>query len=325
MSATVIVTGAAGFIGSHLSRALLARGDRVVGVDNFDPFYDEALKRANVSDLDGKGFELVEADICDADAMRALFERVGPGQVVHLAALAGVRPSLEAPRRYVHVNVCGTASILKAARHVGCARFACASSSSVYGNSPNVPFVETDPAMHPISPYAASKRATELLCETYTHLHGLSIALLRFFTVFGPGQRPDLAINRFLRLVNASEEIPLFGDGTTSRDYTCIDDIVDGVLRSLGRLDETEGPWCRAYNLGGSSPVTLADMIDAIGATVGRAPRTRRMPMQTGDVVRTYADLTRSKAELGYEPRIPFEEGLRRQWEWQGKGSGGRC
>jgi UDP-glucuronate 4-epimerase len=316
MPSPILVTGAAGFIGSHLSAALLARGDRVVGVDNLDPFYDPGLKRANLQQLDGPGFEFVEADICDADALPALFRRCRPAQVVHLAALAGVRPSIEDPARYVRVNVDGTVNVLEAARAAGCGRIAFASSSSVYGNNRKIPFAETDPVDEPISPYAATKRAGELLCQTYARLFGLAVVALRFFTVYGPAQRPDLAICSFMRLVAADREIPMFGDGQTSRDYTYIDDVVDGALSAMRMLEDADPALYRLYNLGGSKPVALAEMIERIGEVVGRRPRIHQLPMQPGDVDRTYADLTRSQEELGYRPTMPFLEGLRRQWEW---------
>ncbi|MHC4218016.1 MAG: SDR family NAD(P)-dependent oxidoreductase [Planctomycetota bacterium] len=316
MAGCYIVTGAAGFIGSHLAGALLDRGDRVVGVDNYDPFYERAAKETNAARLAGERFELVEADIRDREAMAALFERSRPDAVYHLAALAGVRPSIQDPGRYASVNVDGLVAVLDAAHGSGCRRVMFASSSSVYGNNRKVPFAETDPVDEPISPYAATKRAGELVCHSYCHLFGLSIACLRLFTVFGPAQRPDLAIGKFMRLIAAGRPVPMFGDGTTSRDYTYVDDIIDGCLAAETALaSESEG-FYRIWNLGGSHPVTLAGMIDAIGGVLGRTPEIERQPDQPGDVERTWADVTRSRAELGYEPNMPFEEGLRRQWAW---------
>jgi UDP-glucuronate 4-epimerase len=325
----VVVTGAAGFIGSHVSSALLSRGQRVIGVDNFDPFYDRALKRANIDRIleapqqtaakERATFTLVEADIRDRDAMRDLFAAHRPQGVIQLAALAGVRPSIADPARYVSVNLDGTASVLDAARAAGCRRVAFASSSSVYGNNRKVPFAETDPVDEPISPYAATKRAGELLCFTYSHLFSLSIVCLRFFTVFGPAQRPDLAIGSFMRLIADEQPVPMFGDGSSSRDYTFIADIVAGVLAAYDRTAQGAGPkqpGCRIYNLGGSHPVTLREMIERIGEVVGKTPRIKQMPMQPGDVERTYADLSRSGAELGYRPQTSFVDGLRRQWQW---------
>lgn len=316
MPETILVTGAAGFIGSHLSRALLARGARVVGVDCFDPFYDRAQKEANVADLRAHaGFTLVEADIVDRPRMRGLAGEHRPAAFVHLAALAGVRPSIERPTEYVRVNVDGTAILLEAARDAGCSRFLFASSSSVYGNCRTVPFSETADVTEPISPYAATKKAGELICHAWAHLFGTSIASLRFFTVYGPGQRPDLAIHKFMRRIARDEAIEMFGDGTTSRDYTYVDDIVAGVLAALDWTSSHPATH-RIFNLGGSSPVSLTEMIEAIGRTVGRTPRIERRPMQPGDVERTWADVARSETEIGYRPATPFEEGLRRQWAW---------
>jgi UDP-glucuronate 4-epimerase len=316
MTGCYIVTGAAGFIGSHLARALLDRGSRVVGVDNFDRFYERCAKEANAAGLAGERFELVEADIRDREAMAAVFDRHRPDAVCHWAALAGVRPSIEDPSRYASVNVDGLVSVLDAARGSGCRRVLFASSSSVYGNNRKVPFAETDPVDEPISPYAATKRAGELIGHAYAHLFGLSIACLRLFTVYGPAQRPDLAIGKFMRLIASGEPVPMFGDGSTSRDYTYIDDIVAGCLAADERLASEPEGFCRIWNLGGSRPVSLAEMIEAIGNVLGRKPDVKRLPEQPGDVQRTWADVTRSRDELGYEPKVPFTQGLRRQWAW---------
>ncbi|MBT8486365.1 MAG: GDP-mannose 4,6-dehydratase [Phycisphaerae bacterium] len=315
MPQTILVTGAAGFIGSHLTHRLLAGGARVVGVDNFDGFYGRALKEANLAALPPGDFRLEEADIRDAEAVETLFTRHRPTLLVHLAALAGVRPSIAEPRRYAAVNVDGLVNLLESARRVECRHIVFASSSSVYGNAARVPFAENDRADEPISPYAATKRAGELVCHAYRSLYGLSISALRFFTVYGPAQRPDLAINLFMRRIAAGEPIAMFGDGTTARDYTYIDDIVDGVLAAIERT-RTETDWFRIYNLGGAHPTPLAEMIDAIARVVGRDAIVERQPMQPGDVNQTYADLTRSHAELGFEPKVAFEDGLRRQWTW---------
>jgi UDP-glucuronate 4-epimerase len=316
MSKTFLITGAAGFIGSHLAAALLARGHRVTGVDNFDPFYDRRLKLENLARLDSSRFSLVEADIRESETISALMKRERPAAIFHIAALAGVRPSIEQPTRYVSVNLDGLASVLGAARDAGCRNILFASSSSVSGNNVKLPFAEDDRVDEPISPYAATKRAGELLCHTYAMLFGMSIAALRFFTVYGPAQRPDLAIARFMRRLALDEEIPLFGDGTTSRDYTYVDDIVSGALAAQERaMGEADG-FFRIYNLGGSQPVPLAEMIQTVAAVVGRKPRLRHLPMQPGDVERTFADLTRATSELGYVPRTPLREGLQRQWQW---------
>jgi len=325
-SRTIVVTGAAGFIGSHVAEALVRRGDRVIGVDNFDPYYARELKEANVEGVratareSAGSFELIEADLCDAAAIAPAF--VGAEGVIHLAAKAGVRPSIADPAGYARANVLGTQEVLSAASSAEMAWAVCASSSSVYGNNTKVPFTETDSVEHPISPYAATKRSCELIGETHHHLTGLPIAMLRFFTVFGPRQRPDLAIGLFLRKVAAGEPIRMFGDGTTSRDYTFIDDIVTGVIASTQNI---AAHGYRVWNLGGEHSATLAEMIAAVGRVVGREPVVQRESMQPGDVDRTWADLARAKAELGFAPTTGLEDGMRRQWAWiQEQGSGMR-
>jgi len=313
---TALITGAAGFIGSHLARALLDRGCSVIGLDNFDPFYPRSVKQHNVGLLESERFRLIEADVRDADAVRRAFDQHEPQVVFHIAALAGVRPSIDNPARYCAVNVNGLVNVLDAARDAGCRRIVFASSSSVYGNNTKVPFAEDDPVCEPISPYAATKRAGELLCHTYAHLFGLSIGVLRFFTVYGPAQRPDLAISRFMRRIASGQPVPMFGDGDTSRDYTYIDDIVAGMLAAQHAVESMPARECRTWNLGGSQPVRLADMIDAIGRVVGRTPVIEPLPMQPGDVQRTWADLARSRSELDFEPTTDFQSGLQRQWDW---------
>lgn len=315
----VLVTGAAGFIGSTVCEALLRRGAAVVGLDNFDPFYDAAIKAANVNEIEraargaGASFRLERMDICDETAVRGLFERERFAGVIHLAARAGVRPSIEQPAMYARVNVHGTTVLLEAARRGGCGRFVCASSSSVYGNNKKTPFAETDPVEEPISPYAATKRACELLGSTFHTLYGMPIAMLRFFTAFGPRQRPDLAIAQFLRKVSKGESITMFGDGTTSRDYTYIDDIVEGVLSAYERVPRFG---YRVWNLGGHHPTTLRELIEAVERVVGKKAEIVRAPSQPGDVERTYADLTRSGAELSFTPATGLEPGLERHWRW---------
>lgn len=329
----VLITGAAGFIGSHLSDALLADGLRVIGVDNFCDFYDRPRKESNLAGArKHAAFQLIEADIRERDAVMAAFAEHKPKTVVHLAAMAGVRPSIERPDYYAAVNLDGTVNMLDAAVAHGCEKFVFASSSSVYGNNEQVPFAETDNVDHPISPYAATKKAGELICHTYTHIHGLPTACLRFFTVFGPRQRPDLAINKFLRIVSAGDELPMFGDGSTSRDYTFVADIVAGIRAAMERIglsnksdghvvthreqDDGESFRYRVWNLGGSSPVSLREMIETIEQVVGKKANIKQLPMQPGDVNRTWADLDRSKREIGYEPMTSLKDGVAKQWEW---------
>ena len=315
MARTLLLTGAAGFIGGHLTRRLLDAGHRVVGLDNFCDFYDPELKRENWRRAAKfGGASLLEADLRDDAAVRGAVSDVRPDAVLHMAAMAGVRPSIADPSTYSAVNVTGTAHVLEAAARHGGVPVLFASSSSVYGNNEKTPFAETDPVTAPISPYAATKRAGELLCHTYWHLYGLPSYCLRFFTVYGPAQRPDLAIRRFMERIAAGEPIDLYGDGASSRDYTYVDDIVSGVERALDRLLEDGGH--RFYNLGGDEPVTLADLVATIERVTGRAAERRHQPARPGDVNRTWADLTRSRAELGYAPRTSLEEGLRRQWAW---------
>jgi UDP-glucuronate 4-epimerase len=307
---TVLVTGAAGFIGSHVSEALIARGYRVVGVDNFCDFYARSWKEANVRAV-GPQLELHEMDITDGRRVQNLVGNLRPEGIIHLAAMAGVRPSIERPVYYSQVNLEGTTHLLQAAAEAGVRRFVFASSSSVYGNNAKVPFSETDEVTAPISPYAATKRAGELLGHTFWHLYKFPVACLRFFTVYGPRQRPDLAIHKFARLIHFGQSIPVFGDGSTSRDYTYIDDIAAGVLAAYDRNDRF-----RIYNLGGSDPVKLCDLIAGIERAMGKRAVIDRRPAQPGDVERTFADVSRSRIELGYEPRVKLAEGLRRFAEW---------
>lgn len=306
---TVLVTGAAGFIGSHTSEALLARGWKVVGVDNFCDFYPRAWKEANVKAIGN--IDVEEMDITDGPRVASLVSKVKPAAIVHLAAMAGVRPSIEQPGLYSRVNLDGTTYLLEAAVKNGVSKFIFASSSSVYGNNSHVPFSEEDAVNEPISPYAATKRSGELICHTFWHLYKLPISCLRFFTVFGPRQRPDLAIHKFTRLIRAGKSIPFFGDGSMSRDHTFIADIVSGIMASFDRCDRY-----RIYNLGGSHPVTLKTLVEEIEKATGKKAIIDRKPTQMGDVERTYADLTRAKAELGYEPKVPLSEGLKQFVRW---------
>jgi UDP-glucuronate 4-epimerase len=307
---TVLVTGAAGFIGSHAAEAFLDRGYRVVGVDNFCNFYDRSWKEMNLK-CAGPGLRVEELDITDGPRINALIARVKPTAILHLAAMAGVRPSIERPTYYSKINVEGTTNLLQAAVEHKVQKFLFASSSSVYGNASRVPFSEEDAVNEPISPYAATKRAGELLCHAYWHLYKLPIFCLRFFTVYGPRQRPDLAIHKFARLIEEGKPIPMFGDGSTSRDYTYVEDIVSGVLAAYDRCDRY-----RIYNLGGNDPVTLKELIAGIESAVGKKAIIQQKPAQPGDVERTYADLTRSRAELGYDPQTSLRDGLAKFAEW---------
>lgn len=307
----ILVTGAAGFIGSHAAQALLERGYRVIGVDNFCDFYDRSWKETNLRSIRGEPLEVEEIDIIDGPKIDQLIERTRPVAILHLAAMAGVRPSIEQPGYYARVNVEGTTHLLQAAVTHQVGKFLFASSSSVYGNLGRVPFHEEDPVAEPISPYAATKRAGELLCHTYWHLYRLPVFCLRFFTVYGPRQRPDLAIHKFIRLISRGDTVPMFGDGSTSRDYTFVADIVAGIMAALDRCDRY-----RIYNLGGSDPVTLSQLIAAIETAVGKKAIIERKPAQPGDVERTYADLTRATAELNYKPTTPLAEGLKQFVGW---------
>lgn len=289
----------------------MRRGDDVVGLDSFDEFYEPAVKRRNIrSLLSHDHFRLIEGDIRDAALVN---EAMGDGisTVVHLAARAGVRPSIEQPLLYQDVNVNGTMVLLEACRQRGIKRFVFASSSSVYGNNEKVPFSESDNVDHPISPYAATKKAGELICHTYHHLFDMEINCLRFFTVYGPRQRPDLAIHKFARLIESGEPIPVFGDGSMMRDFTFIDDIIDGVLRATERWNGY-----RIYNLGESQPVSLSDLIVAIEEALGAKAVIDRRPLQPGDVRRTYADVTLARRDLGYQPSTDLRPGLTKFVEW---------
>lgn len=308
----ILVTGGAGFIGSHVVEALLRRGDDVTIVDNFDPFYDESIKRGNLEEVARQGsFDLVEADIRDRDRMRALFEEKKFSGVVHLAAKAGVRPSIADPAGYVSTNLDGSVVLLDMAVEHGVAKFAFASSSSVYGNNKKVPFSEDDPVDHPVSPYAATKKSCELIAHSYHHIHGLNVSMLRFFTVYGPRQRPEMAIHKFTRMIDDGDPIPFFGDGTSRRDYTYVDDVVDGVLRAHDRCDGY-----RVYNLGESHTTTLTRLVELIESALDKKANIDRQPFQAGDVQETYADITRARAELEYHPATLVEEGIPKFVAW---------
>ena len=310
----ILVTGGAGFIGSHLVDRLVRDGDaRLTVVDNFNDFYDPAIKRANIHSHIGRdGFELVEADIADDRAMNALFSRGEFDSIVHLAARAGVRPSLQDPLAHEESNVRGTFTLLEAARRGGVSRFIFGSSSSVYGVNAKVPFSEDDPIATPISPYAATKIAGEAVCHVYSHLYGLRVVCLRLFTVYGARQRPDLAIHKFAKLITQGLPVPMFGDGTTRRDYTYIDDIISGLLAAL----RYEGTTFEVINLGGSQTVELRRLVELLENALGKPARIDHQPPQPGDVPLTYADITKARRLLGYNPQTSIEAGIERFVNW---------
>jgi UDP-glucuronate 4-epimerase len=310
----ILVTGGAGFIGSHLVEHLLAEGHwRVHVVDDFNDFYDPAVKRANVAaHASDERFRLTEADIRDRAALEKVFADTEFACVVHLAARAGVRPSLSEPLLYNETNVTGTLNLLEFARARGVPQFVFGSSSSVYGANAKVPFSEDDSVRHPISPYAATKAAGELLCHTYAHLYGVRCVALRFFTVYGARQRPDLAIHKFARLISEGRSIPVFGDGTTRRDYTYIDDIIAGVRAAINY----DGTQFEAINLGESRTVELRELISLLERELGRAATIDRQPPQPGDVPQTFADISKARRLLGYNPQTQIEEGIRRFVRW---------
>ena len=309
--ARILVTGGAGFIGSHVCEALIARGDTVTVLDNFNAFYDPALKRVNAELLVKKGARLIEGDIRDERLLDRLLVDEAPDVVLHLAAMAGVRPSLADPLLYEDVNVRGTLLMLERLKRRPSTKFVFASSSSVYGANEKAPFSESDDVQRPISPYAATKRAGELHAFTYHHLYGIPTTCLRFFTVYGPRQRPEMAISKFVAAVLADESIPMFGDGSTRRDYTYVDDIVDGVVRAIDRCKGYE-----IYNLGESQTVSLAEMIAEVGRACGRTPRVDRQPMQPGDVLVTFADVSKAKRQLGYAPKTNIRAGIEAFTAW---------
>jgi UDP-glucuronate 4-epimerase len=308
----IFVTGAAGFIGSHLCEKLLSDGHRVVGLDNFDTFYDPQIKRTNITGLiTKKEFSLIEGDIRDQLCIEKICSDNRFDILLHLAAKAGVRPSIENPLEYADVNVNGTLVLLEAARKHGIKKIIFASSSSVYGNNKNVPFAETDNVDDPISPYAATKKAGELLCHVYHQLYGIDMMCLRLFTVYGPRQRPDLAIHKFTSLIESGREIPVYGDGSMMRDFTYVGDIVDGVAAAMRECKGYE-----IYNLGESRPVRLDDLIAAIERALGKKAKIKRLPEQPGDVKQTYADVTKAMTRFGYQPKTDIEVGLQKFVEW---------
>lgn len=307
-----LVTGGAGFIGSHLCERLIQEGHDVVCIDDFNPYYDPRIKRRNVENLlSNPRFRMVEGDILDWELLEEIFEEGGFDGVVHLAARAGVRPSIREPRLYQKVNVEGTTNLLELSSRHRIPRFVLASSSSVYGKSQRIPFSEGDVVDSPISPYAATKRCCELLAFTYYSLYSIPVTCLRFFTVYGPRQRPDMAIHKFTRLIAEGKEVPLFGDGTSRRDYTYISDTIDGIVKAI---EKCEG--YRIYNLGESETIELRRLIQLLEKRLDRQARINRLPDQPGDVPVTYADINRARRELGYAPKVSIEEGIERFVAW---------
>jgi UDP-glucuronate 4-epimerase len=312
MSKKVLITGAAGFIGSSLADDLLAKGFSIMGIDNFDSFYTRDIKETNISNaLKHNLYSFQEGDIRDMEFLNSCFSGFRPDIVIHLAAKAGVRPSIKNPASYYDVNVNGTLNMLEAMRKNKIGRMLFASSSSVYGNNKKIPFAESDNVDFPVSPYAASKKACELLCHTYHHLFDMDIFCLRFFTVYGPRQRPDLAINKFTRALLNDEPITLFGDGSTSRDYTHISDILQGIGQAMENLKGFG-----IFNLGESNAISLKELVALLENSTGKKADIKYLPMQDGDVLRTFADISRAKSVLGYNPVVNIADGISNYVEW---------
>ncbi len=317
---TYLITGGAGFIGSTLADRLLLDGNQVIVVDNFNDYYDVSIKERNVAPhLTDNNYKLYRIDICDWNALEKVFKENHIDGIVHLAARAGVRPSIEDPILYQQTNNLGTNYILELAKKYGVKNLVLASSSSVYGNNKKVPFKETDVVDFAISPYAATKKANEVLGHVYHALYGMNMIFLRFFTVYGPRQRPDLAINKFTKLILNDEPIPVFGDGSTSRDYTYIQDIINGIVLSIQYVENHENVY-EIINLGENTPITLLEMIQTIEKVLGKKAKMNFLPMQLGDVNKTYADITKAKELLGYNPQTSFEEGIRNFVKWYKEG-----
>lgn len=319
----VLITGGAGFIGSHLCEAILRCNGKVYVIDSFNDYYDPGIKRNNIQEIrhfmmrnkiSDSMFKLYEGDIRDKNLLDKVFGNK-IDIVIHLAAMAGVRYSIFNPQLYYDVNITGTLNLLEKCKDKGINKFIFASSSSVYGNNRKVPFSEADNVDFPISPYAATKKSGELLCHTYHHLYGISIACLRFFTVFGPRQRPDLAIHKFTKLIMEDKAIPFYGDGSTERDYTYIEDIVGGILKAIKWIDKDE---CKydIFNLGGDHTVSLKEMVYTIESVLGKKAKYEMLPMQPGDVNRTCADISHSKEKINYEPGVSFRTGIIKFIDW---------
>jgi UDP-glucuronate 4-epimerase len=303
----VLVTGAAGFIGSHLTERLLSLGYQVFGLDSFDAFYDPAIKRRNVALFSNHPkFSLLEGDIRDLPLLKGVFSQYPIDKIVHLAARAGVRPSIQEPLLYEDVNIKGTLNLLEISRENKIKQFVFASSSSVYGGNRKVPFSEDDPVDSPVSPYAATKKAGEILCYSYHHLYQIPVTCLRFFTVYGPRQRPEMAIHRFARAIILEKPLPLFGDGTIKRDFTYIEDIIDGILLALTNPFDYE-----IFNLGESESYPIMEVIQLLSALIGKPAQIQYLPPQPGDMLITYADISKARQKLKFDPRISLEKGLK--------------
>lgn len=322
MSVRILISGVAGFIGSSLADDLLEKNFSVMGIDNFDSFYSREIKETNISNaLKHRSFTFREGDIRDMEFLNRCFSDFRPDMVIHLAAKAGVRPSIKDPSAYYEVNVNGTLNILETMRKNNVRRMLFASSSSVYGNNKKIPFEESDSVDLPVSPYAASKKAGELLCHTYHHLYNMDIFCLRFFTVYGPRQRPDLAIHKFTRAMLSGDQIILYGDGSSSRDYTHVSDIVQGIERAMACLNGFD-----IFNLGESNAISLSDLVSLLESIIGGKANIRFLPLQDGDMYRTFADISRAKSVLGYNPVVNIAGGIRDYVDWvkiHSKNSGG--
>jgi len=335
-----LVTGGSGFIGSHLIEELLKKGHFVINIDNFDNFYDYKIKIKNTLESVGlspnfdftndkeKDIEILQSklvdvalyefyyqDIRDKKGLETIFQKYKIDMVIHLAALAGVRPSIERPMEYAEVNILGSINLWELCKDYGIKKFICASSSSVYGNNEKIPFAETDNVDRPISPYAATKKCGEILGHTYHHLYDIDMIQLRFFTVYGPRQRPDLAIHKFAKIISDGGEIPFYGDGTTARDYTFVEDIVDGITKSIVYL-ENHNKVYEVLNLGENQVVSLKEMLVEIETNLDRKAKLNRLPMQAGDVQKTNADITKAKKMVGYTPKTNFQNGIKKFVEW---------
>lgn len=333
-----LITGASGFIGSHLAEQLLKQGHSVINIDNFDNFYDYRIKIKNTLDsvqyfsdfeFSGKEEDLQQLamrvnsenytfycqDIRDKKGLEKIMKSHAVDAVIHLAALAGVRPSIERPLEYEEVNIRGTMNLWELCNEFNIRKFVCASSSSVYGNNEKTPFSETDNVDQPISPYAATKKCGEILGHVYHNLYGIDMIQLRFFTVYGPRQRPDLAIHKFTKLISENREIPFYGDGTTARDYTYIDDIIDGIMKSITYLKEHSRVY-EILNLGENQVITLTEMLSSIEQALGKPAIRKNLPMQPGDVLKTNADITKARALIGYKPDTDFQNGIKKFVEW---------